>query len=253
MPSKRQLEAERLKTEIRNIWVESKSRYGAPKIHKVLIGNGEKISLKRVQRYMADMGIRSIVVKKFKYHTDKPASEEKENIINRDFKTTSINQKWCTDITYINTIQGGWTYLASVMDLFSKKIIGYAYDTSMTADLAVKAVENACLNVKATEGIILHSDLGSQYTSHEFENLLNSKGMVHSYSRKGNPYDNACIESFHSLLKKEEVNHCKYYDSNDARKAIFEYIESWYNRKRIHGSIGYMTPHAVHSYASVAA
>ena len=139
------------------------------------------------------------------------------------------------------------------MDLFSKKIIGYAYGTSMTADLAVKAVENACLNVKVTEGIILHSDLGSQYTSHEFENLLSSKGMIHSYSRKGNPYDNACIESFHSVLKKEEVNHCKYYNSNVARKAIFEYIESWYNRKRIHGSIGYMTPHAVYSYASVAA
>ena len=204
MPSKRQLEAERLKKEIRNIWVESKSRYGAPKIHKVLISNGEKISLKRVQRYMADMGIRSIVVKKFKYHADKPVSEEKDNIMNRDFGTTSINQKWCTDITYINTIRDGWTYLASVMDLFSKKIIGYAYGTSMTADLAVKAVENACLNVKVTEGIILHSDLGSQYTSHEFENLLSSKGMIHSYSRKGNPYDNACIESFHSVLKKEE-------------------------------------------------
>lgn len=217
MPSKRQLEAERLKKEIRNIWVESKSRYGAPKIHKVLISNGEKISLKRVQRYMADMGIRSIVVKKFKYHADKPVSEEKDNIMNRDFGTTSINQKWCTDITYINTIRDGWTYLASVMDLFSKKIIGYAYGTSMTADLAVKAVENACLNVKVTEGIILHSDLGSQYTSHEFENLLSSKGMIHSYSRKGNPYDNACIESFHSVLKKEEVNHCKYYNSNVAR------------------------------------
>ena len=123
----------------------------------------------------------------------------------------------------------------------------------MTADLAVKAMENACLNVKTTEGVILHSDLGSQYTSHEFENFLNSKGMIHSYSRKGNPYDKACIESFHSILKKEEINHHKYYDFNVARKAIFEYIESWYNRKRIHGSIGYMTPHAVHSYASVAA
>ena len=203
MPSKRQLEAERLKKEIRNIWVESKSRYGAPKIHKVLISNGEKISLKRVQRYMADMGIRSIVVKKFKYHADKPVSEEKDNIMNRDFGTKSINQKWCTDITYINTIRDGWTYLASVMDLFSKKIIGYAYGTSMTADLAVKAVENACLNVKVTEGIILHSDLGSQYTSHEFENLLSSKGMIHSYSRKGNPYDMVLVYKYgHEKLNK---------------------------------------------------
>jgi transposase len=154
---------------------------------------------------MADMGIRSIVVKKFNHRSDKPTSEEKDNIINRDFEATNINQKWCTDITYINTVKDGWTYLASVMDLYSKKIIGYAYGISMTAELAVKAVENACINVKTTEGIILHSDLGSQYTSHEFENLLCTKGIVHSFSTKGNPYDNACIESFHSVLKKEEV------------------------------------------------
>lgn len=199
------------------------------------------------------MGIRSIVVKKFNYHSDKPVSEEKANIIDRDFEATNINQKWCTDITYINTLRDGWTYLASVMDLYSKKIIGYAYGRSMTAELAVKAVENACLNVKTTEGIILHSDLGSQYTSYEFESFLCSKGIIHSFSRKGNPYDNACIESFHSLLKKEEVNHHKYYDFNTARKAIFEYIESWYNRKRIHSSINYMTPQAVHEAACGAA
>ena len=202
---------------------------------------------------MADMGIRSIVVKKFNHHSDKPTSEEKDTIINRDFEATNINQKWCTDITYINTLRDGWTYLASVMDLYSKKIIGYAFGTSMTAELAVKAVENVCLNVKTTEGIILHSDLGSQYTSHEFENFLCSKGIIHSFSRKGNPYDNACIESFHSVLKKEEVNHRKYYDFSVASKAIFEYIESWYNRKRIHSSIDYMTPQAVHEAACMAA
>lgn len=103
---------------------------------------------------MADMGIRSIVVKKFNHHSDKPISEEKNNIIDRNFEATSINQKWCTDITYINTLKDGWTYLASVMDLFSKKIIDYAYGKSMTAELAIQAVKNACLNVKITEGII---------------------------------------------------------------------------------------------------
>lgn len=253
VPSKQQIEAKRLKNKIRKIWVESKSRYGAPKIHKVLVNNGESISLKRVQRYMVDMGIRSIVVKKFRYYADKVSSEERDNIINRDFKTTNINQKWCTDITYIHTIQDGWTYLASVMDLFSRKIIGYAYSKSINTDLVVKAVKNACLNVRNTKGIILHSDLGTQYTSNKFENYLKSKGIFHSFSRKGNPYDNACIESFHSILKKEEVNHHKYYNSNVARKAIFEYIESWYNRKRIHGSIGYMTPQEVHLGSSIAA
>lgn len=198
---------------------------------------------------MSAMQIRSIVVKKFRYHSEKVTSDDKENLINRDFTTTSINQKWCTDITYIHTLKDGWTYLASVMDLHSKKIIGYAYDVTMTADLAVRAVENACLNVKHTKGLILHSDLGTQYTSCSFENYLESKGIIHSFSRKGNPYDNACIESFHSILKKEEVNHKKYYDFKAARRAIFEYIESWYNRKRIHSAINYLTPQAAHDAA----
>jgi len=195
------------------------------------------------------MEIRSIVIKRFRYHSDKSSPNERENILERDFSTTGINQKWCTDITYIYTIKDGWTYLASVMDLHSKKIIGYAYDTSMTAVVAKKAVENACLNVKFTEGIIIHSDLGSQYTSQTFEDYITSKQMIHSFSRKGNPYDNACIESFHSVLKKEEVNHHKYYDFNTAQKAVFEYIESWYNRKRIHSAINYMTPQAAHEAA----
>jgi len=246
-PSNRELEAEELKSDIKKIWLESKSRYGAPKIQKILEGKGKKVSLKRIQRYMTGLQIRSIVVKKFKYHSEKVKSEEKQNILNRDFTTTGINQKWCTDITYIYTIKDGWTYLASVMDFHSKKIIGYSYGTSMTAELAVKAVENACLNVKNTAGIILHSDLGSQYTSSLFENFIISKGILHSFSRKGNPYENACIESFHSVLKKEEVNHHKYYDFKIAQKVIFEYIESWYNRKRIHSAINYMTPEAAHA------
>ena len=112
----------------------------------------------------------------------------------------------------------------------------------MVAGLAVQAVENACLNVRETKGIILHSDLGSQYTSQAFEDCLGSKGILHSFSRKGNPYDNACTESFHSVLKKEEIYLHTYQDSNEARRAIFEYIEGWYNRKRIHSSIGYLTP-----------
>ena len=103
-------------------------------------------------------------------------------------------------------------------------------------------MENACLNVKITEGIILHSDLGSQYTSQLFESYLSNAKMRHSFSRKGNPYDNACIESFYSVLKKEEIYLHNYQDSREARRAIFEYIESWYNRKRIHSAIDYMTP-----------
>ena len=173
-----------------------------------------------------------------------------KNILNRDFSTTGINQKWYTDITYIYTIKkDGWVYLASVMDFHSKKIIGYSYDSSMSTNLVVKALENTCLNVKNAKGIILQSHSGTQYTSSKFQEYISSKGIVNSFSMKGNPYDNACIESFHATLKKEEVNHKKYYDLTTAKMAIFEYIKSWYNRKRIHESINHMTPSAFHKIA----
>lgn len=183
---------------------------------------------------MTKQGLRSIVVKKYHHHANHGTIPDgKKNILNRDFQADTINKKWCTDITYIHVRKEGWTYLASVMDLCSRKIIGYAYGTAMTAELATQEVRNACLNVKETKGIILHSDLGSQYTSQTFESYLLKKEMIHSFSRKGNPYDNACIESFHSVLKKEEIYLHTYQDFKEANKAIFEYIESWYNRKRI--------------------
>ena len=116
----------------------------------------------------------------------------------------------------------------------------------MDAKLTIKALKNACMNVGNTDGIILQTDLGSQYTSNDFETCIASLGIRHSYSKKGYPYDNSCIESFHSVLKKEEVNLKKYKDSDQAYKAIFEYIESWYNRKRIHSSLNYRTPEAVY-------
>ena len=245
VPSIRQQEGMLLDEAIRSVYHESKKRYGAPKIQKALKSKGIKASLKRVQRHMASMGLKSIVVKKYHPHSSKGNVEERENLLNRNFSTSGINQKWCTDITYIHTANDGWTYLASVMDLHSKKIIGYAYARNMTTKLAVNAIENACLNIKDTIGIVLHSDLGTQYTSKLFEDCLLSKKILHSYSREGKPYDNACIESFHSVLKKEEVHRNNYYDFKDASKAIFEYIESWYNRKRIHSSLNYLTPQAV--------
>lgn len=191
---------------------------------------------------MKALGIASIIVKKYKPQNIKNNISERQNILDRDFKAIEINQKWSTDITYIHVKKEGWTYLASVMDLYSRRIIGYAYGKNITAELAAQAVENACLNVPSTKGIILHSDLGTQYTSSLFQKLVLDRNLIHSFSRKGNPYDNACIESFHSILKKEEIYVNKYPDFEYAQKALFEYIESWYNRKRIHGSINYMTP-----------
>lgn len=222
----------------------SKQRYGALKICHALKSKGVPCSIKRVQRHMQKQGLRSVTVKKYNHHANRGTIPEgKKNLLNREFKAETINQKWCTDITYIYVLKEGWTYLASVMDLYSRKIIGYSYSTTMTAELAVEAVKNACMNVKETKGILLHSDLGSQYTSQVFEEYLRAKGITHSFSRKGNPYDNACMESFHSILKKEEIYLHTYHDFKTAKSAIFQFIESWYNRKRIHSAINYLTPH----------
>lgn len=245
--TKRGKSNEILDHEILEVYYDSKRRYGAPKIHQVLKAKGIKTSLKRIQRRMAELGIKSVVVKKYKPVKAEKIKEQKENILKQDFSTTGINQKWCTDITYIWTKKDGWTYLASVMDLYSRKIIGWAFDKTMTAELAVKAVRNACLNVKTTEGIILQSDLGCQYTSTAFEAELAKYRIRHSFSKKGCPYDNSCIESFHSVLKKEEVKRTQYLDFKEAYDAMFVYIESWYNRSRIHSSLNYRTPDSVYS------
>lgn len=243
VPSDRQKKYEEFGRRVKQAYDDSKQRYGAVKICRILNDSGTPCSIKRVQRHMAEQNLRSIAVKKYNHHADHGAvPEDQANLLKRDFEAETINQKWCTDITYIHVLKEGWTYLASVMDLCSRKIIGYACGTSMTAELAVEAVQNACLNIRDTRGIILHSDLGSQYTSQAFESCLSNKGILHSFSRKGNPYDNACIESFHSVWKKEEIYLHTYRDSSEARKAIFEYIEGWYNRRRIHSAIGYMTP-----------
>jgi len=246
-PSRTQISNNELDSRILTVYYESKRRYGAPKICKVLHKKGEKASLKRIQRRMTALGIKSVVVKKYKPVKADKNVEQKENILNQDFSTTSINQKWSTDITYIHTETEGWTYLASVEDIYSRKIIGWSFGKSIDAELAVKALRNAVLNVRKTEGIIIQSDLGSQYTSNLFEAALADLKIRHSYSKKGYPYDNSYIESFHSVLKKEEVNLRKYKDSKEAYNAIFEYIESWYNRKRIHSSLNYRTSEGVYS------
>lgn len=145
VPSNREIENQKLDADILAIYYDTNCRYGAPKICDDLHDRGWHVSLKRVQRRMAAMGIRSIVIKKYRHVSNNVHVDEKENILNQDFTATGINQKWCTDITYIFTQKDGWTYLASVMDLYSRRIIGWAYDTSMTAELAVKAVRNACI------------------------------------------------------------------------------------------------------------
>ena len=226
------------------IYNESKGRYGSPKITKMLNNNGFKVSQKRVSRQMKKLKIKSIIVKKFKAASANYINSNKEykNILDQDFKALKPGLKWVGDITYIYTEECGWTYLATVMDLFDLKIIGWEYGASMTDELAIKALEKASKARKANKGLIFHSDRGSQYTSNNYELKLKELGITHSYSKKGFPYDNACMESFNSILKKELVNHKKYKTFNETKASLFEFIEGWYHNKRIHSSLNYMTP-----------
>ena len=221
----------------------SKKRYGSPKITEILNKQGVKVSQKRVARRMKVLKLRSITVKKFNHNGNKKVNDEnKENLLDQNFKAEKPSEKWVGYITYIYTKETGWTYLAIVMDLFDLKIIGWSYGENMTAELVMSAFKKAKIARGVTEGMIFHSDLGSQYTSNEYENLLGKNNVKHSYSKKGYPYDNASMESFNAILKKEEVNVNTYKTFKEAKLAIFEFIESWYNNTRIHSTLDYKTP-----------
>lgn len=234
---------EELDKKIREEYEKSKKRYGSPKITKILNKQGIKVSQKRVARRMKTLGLRSIIVKKFNHSGNKKVDDKnKENLLEQNFKAERPSEKWVGDITYIYTQETGWTYLAIVMDLFDLKIIGWSYDLNMTAKLVIEAFRKAKTERGITKGMIFHSDLGSQYTSKEYEKILMENNVKHSYSKKGYPYDNASMESFNAILKKEEVNVNTYETFKEAKLAIFEFIESWYNNTRIHSTLDYRTP-----------
>lgn len=204
MKSSCAIENEAILARLKIIHEESKGRYGAPKIHHILTQEGFTASLNRVQRIMKEAGIRSTIVKKYRPTSSSAQVEERENLLEQDFETTTINEKWVADITYIHTLRDGWCYLASVLDLHTKKIVGYSFSKSMTTPLVLGALANAIDVQQPDEGLILHTDLGSQYTSEDFEVALKEAKIQQSFSRKGCPYDNACVESFHATLKKKK-------------------------------------------------
>lgn len=194
---------------------------------------------------MKFLNLRSIVVKKYNHsgsNSKTDNTKEYPNLLEQNFNAEKPSQKWVGDITYIYTKETGWTYLAIVMDLFDLKVIGWSYGLNMTDDLVIDAFNKALINRDLDKDGIFHSDRGSQYTSNKFENLLSTISAKHSYSKKGYPYDNASMESFNAILKKEEVNVNNYETFNEAKMAIFEFIESWYNNLRIHSKLEYVTP-----------
>jgi transposase InsO family protein len=234
---------ESLKNKILFIYFKNKGIYGAPKIHQELLKEGCYCSLKLVQKIMKELDIKSIIVKKYKARSNSSVKNAGANLLNRDFKSEYSGLKIVGDITYIYTQKDGWCYLSSFMDLYSRKIIGWSYGKSMNKELVLESLDKAASNISIDYGkSILHTDLGSQYTSNEYRNRAKELGFVLSYSGKGNPYDNACIESFHSILKKECVYRNNFVDFESSKLIIFEFIESWYNRRRIHSHIGYLTP-----------
>ena len=234
----------KLDIEIMQIYNDSKKRYGSPKIQKILEKSGNKVSQKRVARRMRFLKIQSITIKKYRpaHSKNKVDDNGKENLLKQDFKANNLREKMLSDITYIYTKELGWTYLAIVLDLCSLSVIGYSYSNKMDAKLVKEAIYKASQKGQFKKGAIFHSDLGSQYTSNKVEEYLKELGLKHSYSKKGYPYDNASMESFNAILKKEEVNQKEYNTFKEAKRAIFEFIEGWYNRNRIHSTLEYKTP-----------
>jgi putative transposase len=228
---------------IKEIFLDSHKRYGSPKITRQLRKESWTVSERLVGKIMREHGLRSCVSKKFRVTTtdSNHTLPIAPNLLNQNFKTTAPNKVWVTDITYIPCREGR-LYLASVMDLFTRKIVGWKLADRMTTDLVLAALDQAYAAQKPPKGLLHHSDRGSQYASEEYRDRLKQYKMKASMSRKGNCYDNACIESFHSVLKKEFIYCTKFKTKAQAQQEVFEYIELFYNRKRIHGSLGYLSP-----------
>ena len=242
-PKSKQTERkEKLIGQIKRVFLESRRNYGSPKITKQLNSEGVSVSQKTVSRIMQKEGIRSKTVRKYKATTNsKHTLPIYPNLLDQQFKVECPGKAWVADITYIWTSEG-WLYLATIMELFSRRIIGWAMSDRMTKELVIIALKRAIRTQTPTPGLIHHSDRGSQYASKEYQQILQNSGIATSMSRKGNCYDNACIESFHSVIKKELIFHEKYKTRDQAQKSIVEYIVSFYNYKRIHSFTNYMSP-----------
>lgn len=240
--SKRSKENKELVKNIRIVHLESRQVYGSPRVYHTLKSKGISCGKNRIARLMRENNIFSRTKKKFKATTNsKHNYPVAANLLNQDFQATASNQKWVADITYIPTKEG-WLYLAAVLDLYNKKIVGWAMDSTMTQQLVAKALKQAISREKPLPGLIHHSDRGCQYASRDYQKLLKKYGIIASMSRKGNCYDNACMESFFGSLKMELVHFNSFRTRSEARQSVFEYIEIFYNRKRLHSALGYKTP-----------
>jgi transposase InsO family protein len=228
---------------IRRVHARHRGRYGAPRIHAALRAEGRLVSRGRVERLMHRHGIRATTQRRFRVVTtdSNHSLPVADNLLDQTFLATRPNQIWLADITYIPTDEG-WLYLATVLDLFTRKVVGWAMRDHMRQELTVAALTMAIQRRRPGPGLIHHSDRGSQYAAAGYRQVLDAADMVQSMSRKGNCWDNAPMESFFHTLKTELVHHAAYPTREAAKRDLFAYIEGYYNRQRLHSALGYLTP-----------
>ena len=240
--SERQQRELKLKPLILKAFTDSKRIYGSPRVHASLTREGVICGVNQVARLMKAMGLRSIIKKKHKVTTNSKHNKAvAHNILNREFYPLQANQAWAGDITYIWT-EEGWLYLAIVLDLHSRKVIGWSMSAWIKTGLIQQALAHAVQTRKPTTQVLFHSDRGVQYASDAFQKDLKDNNLLCSMSRKGNCWDNAVVESFFKSLKQEWLHQRRFKTRQDARGSIFEYIECFYNPKRLHSTLGYLSP-----------
>ena len=241
-PSKQEQRKRLIMKHIEEIFDDNYESYGSIRIMRALKKLGFTITERTVNRYMNELGLSPIPKDKFIVTTDsKHDNQIHPNSLDREFNPEAPNEAWATDITYIWTSEG-WLYLSVVMDLFSRKIISWNMDRYLNKELAITALERALTFRTPSENLIHHSDRGSQYTSNDYINILNQNNIQISMSRKGDCFDNACVESFFATLKKELVYRRKFKTREDAKIEIWKYIASFYNERRMHSTLDYLSP-----------
>jgi putative transposase len=239
-PSARNERQQLLTSQIRAIHVASRDTYGAPRIHAELAAQGERCCLNTVAKLMRQASIMPKMIRRFRATTNSRNTKASPNLVRRVFQVDRANACWVSDITYIPTREG-WLYLAGVLDLYSRAIVGWAMSRTLDTQLATDAL-NMAIRRRAVSPAILHSDQGSTYATAEYRTLLSRYGIRQSMSRKGDCWDNAPMESFFHTLKTELVMHCDYKTRDQARASLFEYLEVFYNRQRRHSTINYESP-----------
>jgi len=246
-PSDREMENKFILAQIKQLHLQHKRRYGSPRIHAALLKQGIEISRGRVERLMkahnvvATRSMRHRPMRHRRVYKQRQSQQPSANVLAREFNANQPNEKWVSDITFIPTRQG-YLYLATVLDLYSRAIVGWAMSERINGQLVIDVLDMAVQHRGLPKNVLVHSDQGSQYTAEAYRAKLKNHDMICSMSRKGECHDNAVMESFFHTLKDELVRERNYSTRTEARQSIFKYIELYYNRQRLHSTLGYETP-----------